>query len=373
MSVTLVVGTAKGAAILRSDPARTSWTMQDFALKGWKVTSAARDAQGRYYLAVTGDIYGVAILVSDDLITFRQLQNGPRYEKGAPGNAEHTRLIGGTLPFGEQDPRQRHLDQIWKLHAAPDALYAGVSEAGLFRSADGGETWAPVSGLNDHQTRPDWVPGFGGLGAHSILHDPGDPNRMWVGISAAGVLRSDDGGKSWALKNDGVSQDAGCCVHGLAHDPAKPNTIFRQDHRGMYRTDDGGDTWRLIENGLPVSKLSDDHECVFGFAIGLDPKSQSVFAIPLESDNFRYPHGGKLRVYRTRDGGANWVGLDNGLPDACYANILRGAMALDHRDPCGVYFGTTAGGVYASADGGENWRNLAANLPRILCVEAFAA
>ena len=371
MSVTLVVGTAKGAVILKADPARRAWAMQDLALTGWKVTAAVRDASGRFYLAVTGDTYGVAIVVSDDLVNFRQLENGPRYLPGEIGNADHTRLIGQSLPFGPQEAGQRHLDQIWKLHVGADALYAGVSEAGLFRSDDRGETWAPVRGLNDHPTRETWVPGFGGMALHSILSDARNPRRMWAGISAAGVLRTDDGGATWALKNEGINQDAGCCVHGLAHDPQNANTIYRQDHRGMYRTDDGGDTWRLIETGLPVVKLSDDHECVFGFAIDMDAATQSVFAVPLQGDNFRYPPEGKLRVFRTSDGGAHWAPLANGLPEHCYANILRGAMTLDRRDPCGAYFGTTAGAVYGSIDAGESWSTLAINLPRILCVEAF--
>jgi hypothetical protein len=372
MSIAILVGTAKGAAILRSDESRRVWSTEALALAGWKVTAAARDARGRYYVAIAADTYGAAIMVSDDLRSFRQLPSAPRYAPGDRGNADHTRLIGASLPFGAPAGEQRRLDQIWALHAAPDALYAGVSEAGLFVSRDRGESWAAVTGLNEHATRAEWEPGFGGLCLHSILQDGRDPRRLWVGISAAGVLRSDDGGETWDLKNDGVSQDAGCCVHAIAHDPARADLIYRQDHRGMYRSDNGGDSWRLIENGLPRVRLSDEHECAFGFPIAFDPASNCAFAIPLEGDNFRYPPGGALRVYRTRDGGAVWAPAGEGLPRAHYASILRAALAIDHRDPCGIYFGATAGGLYASVDGGEQWTTLAVNLPRILCVKAFA-
>jgi hypothetical protein len=263
MSVTILAGTAKGAAVLRSDESRRAWSTEALALPGWKVTAAARDAGGRYYVAITGDTYGAAIMVSDDLRSFRQLESAPRYRPGDRGNRDHTRLIGASLPSAVAPADQRHLDQIWTLFAAPDALYAGVSEAGLFASHDRGETWASVSGLNDHPGRADWEPGFGGLCLHAILQDGRDPRRLWVGISAAGVLRSDDGGASWELKNDGVSRDSGCCVHAIAHDPAHADLIYRQDHRGMYLTEDGGDHWRLIETGLPRARLSDDRECAF--------------------------------------------------------------------------------------------------------------
>lgn len=373
MSVVLLVGTKKGAAVLRSDNGRQDWSLGDLALKGWIVTAATRDEGGRTYAAVASDVYGPAIVVSDDFETWRQLENGPRYGPDEAGNEDHNRLIGAGDPLGQFKGGNRHLDQIWKLHAVGDTIYAGVSEAGLFRSDDRGETWEPVRGLNDHPTRANWLPGAGGLCAHTFLADARHPERMWVGISAAGVFRTDDGGATWTPKNDGISADAGFCIHSLAHDPDNADTIYRQDHRGMYRTDDGGDSWVLIENGLPRAILSDDHECVFGFPVAFDPASDTAFAVPLDGDNFRYPPDGKLRVYRTRDHGAQWETLGRGLPDDCYATILRGAMAVDHLDPCGVYFGTTAGTVYASADGGDSWQQIPGTLPRVLCVEAFRA
>jgi photosystem II stability/assembly factor-like uncharacterized protein len=160
-------------------------------------------------------------------------------------------------------------------------------------------------------------------------------------------------------------------VHALAHDPHNADLIYRQDHRGVYRTSDGGDSWELIENGLPESHLGDDHVCSFGFPIAMDPASQSVFVVPMEGDSFRFPHDGRLTVYRTRDGGDSWQGFSSGLPEDCYTNVLRQALALDGRDPCGVYFGTTSGSVYSSADCGETWSRIAVDLPKVLSVEAF--
>lgn len=163
----------------------------------------------------------------------------------------------------------------------------------------------------------------------------------------------------------------GYCVHSMAHDPTNADVIYRQDHRGVYKTNDGGDSWQVIESGLPVSVLGDEHRCSFGFAVEMDAASNSVFVIPLESDSLRFAHDGALSVYRSRDDGASWQGLSRGLPSGCYANVLRGAMSLDEMDPCGVYFGTTGGAVFGSADGGESWLRLVADLPKVLCVEAF--
>ena len=371
MGFALLVGTNKGAALLRADASRQSWAINALRFKGWIVTAATRDHGGRYYVGVTSDVYGAAILTSDDFSDWRQLETAPRYQPTDLGNAMHNRVIGATDPMGRLDAKSRNVDQIWRLHAVDDAVYAGVSEAGLFRSDDRGKSWEPVRGLNEHATRADWLPGFGGLCAHSILTDPGDPARIWVGISAAGVFRSDDGGETWAGKNDGVATSEGFCVHALTHDPEHPDVIYRQDHRGMYRSRDAGDSWQLIENGLPIAQLAENHRCAFGFPIAMDPASNAVYAVPLEGDNFRFPPGGKLRVYRTQDGGEHWEPLSRGLPDDSYASVLRGAMAVDALDPCGVYFGTTAGTLYASRDGGNSWAQIPCVLPRILCVEAF--
>jgi len=371
MSVILVVGTAKGMVIYRTDDRRQDWASNGLELNGWTITAATRDKDGRTYVGVTHDVYGAVIIVSDDLKSWRQIENGPRYPATDLGNEQHNRVIGAMDPMGNRKAPHRHVDQIWKLHAVDDVVYAGVSEAGLFRSNDRGESWDPVSGLNNHPTRDEWEPGFGGLCAHSILVDEKNSDRIWVGISAAGVFRSDDGGKTWDGKNDGVSKDEGYCVHGLAHDPNNANFIYRQDHRGMYRTYDGGDSWELYENGLPVAELSDGHKCVFGFPVEWDTNNDGVYALPLEADAYRYPKDGELKVYRTRAEGNRWETLSNGLPSDTFASILRGAMSVDHLSPGGVYFGTSAGQVFASSDNGDNWIRMPETLPRVLCVEAF--
>jgi photosystem II stability/assembly factor-like uncharacterized protein len=374
MSVVVIVGTSKGGAILRSSPARNSWEFEGLSLPGWLVTAATRDSGGRYYLAVSSDVFGAAIMVSDDLQSWRQIENGPKYEASDVGNEEHNRIIRSSDFLGRYQGTNRHLDQIWKLHAAGDVVYAGVSEAGLFRSQDRGESWEPVLGFNDHPTRSTWMPGFGGLCLHTILTDRRDPDRIWCGVSSSGAFRSEDGGKSWTGANAGVSEgpDGGFCVHSMANDPNDADVIYRQDHRGVYRSRDSGDSWEVIENGLPVGPLSDSHECSFGFPIAVDPGSDSAYVIPLEGDSYRFPREGKLRVYRTRDHGDHWEPLSKGLPEGhTYTSILRGAMATDGMDPCGVYFGTSAGTVYATRDGGDTWTQLPCTLPRILSVEAF--
>ena len=373
MGTTVLVGTQKGALLLRSDGARQQWSSSGLQLKGWLVTAFTRDTAGRSYAAVTHDVWGSVVMASDDLETWEQLESAPRYAETQKGNAGHNRVIGSMDPMERFSPGGRHVDQIWKLLAVGDTLYAGVSEAGIFRSDDRGKSWRVLPGIDQHPDRESWVPGFGGLCLHSILVDGGNPDRIWVGISSAGAFRSDDGGQTFTSINDGVvSGGEGWCVHSLAHDPRDAEVIYRQDHQGVYKTGNGGDSWQRIENGLKMSTLSDEHECSFGFASAMDPQSHSAFIVPMEGDSFRFPHGGELTVARTLDGGNSWQPMRSGLPDDCWANVLRGAMALDGHDPCGVYFGTTAGSVYASADRGESWSRLCADLPKILCVSAFA-
>lgn len=375
MSVSLVVGTPKGAAVLTSND-RSNWKEQ-FMLRGWPVTASVRDDRGRVYAAVNSPNYGVALFTSDDYEKWTQLPAAPRYKPEDRGNPEHHRIVSQMDFEGVLKGGGRFVDQIWTLHFAHGTLFAGVSEAGIFTSRDRGESWQPMDGFNNHPTRANWVPGFGGLGAHTILTDAKNLNRLWAGVSAAGFFRSDDGGKTWAPKNKGVNPavesapaTTGQCVHSVTHDPHNADVMYRQEHRGVHRSDDGGDNWRVIEDGLPVGELSDGHSCSFGFASAMDRKSGNVFVVPLEGDNFRYPRGGQLAVYRTEDG-AHWKATTNGLPDQCFTAILRGAMAADQNG--GIYFGTASGTVYASNDLGENWREIASGLPRITSVEAYAS
>jgi hypothetical protein len=375
MAVDLVVGTRKGAMFFHASAPDAKWQASSLALKGWLVTAATRDDSGRSYLAVTHDVWGATVVWNDTLDPdgWQQVESPPRYDRGLAGNPEHLRVVSAMDPMGAYKDGGRYVDQIWKLHAAGDVLYAGVSEAGIFRSEDRGKSWQVLPGLNEHPQRERWGPGFGGLCAHSLLTDANNPDRIWVGISAVGVLRSDDGGQTFDPRNEGVNaSEEGYCVHAIAHDPSVPDVIYRQDHRGMYRSDDAGDAWQAIENGLPLARLSDDHECVFGFPVAFDPASGSVFAVPLQGDSFRFPHDGQLAVYRSQDRGQSWHSLTNGLPGDSYTSVLRGALALDHGDPCGVYFGTTSGAVYAGADRGASWQRLASDLPKVLCVAAFS-
>jgi hypothetical protein len=374
MGVVVIAGTDKGGMLLRADDARERWELGPLEFRGWRVTAAARDPGGRTYLGVALESFGNAILASDDLERWEQLEAVPRYASGDRGNADHNRTIASSVPRGLGDHEPRLVDQIWKLHAAGDALYAGVSEAGLFRSDDRGKSWQPVLGLNEHESRPSWSPGFGGLCLHAILGDARDPDRLWVGISAAGVFRSDDGGRTWTRRCDGVppGEQGAFCIHGLAHDPDDADRIYAQFHDGMFRSLDGGDRWERIENGLPLGELFHGGRSAFGFAVDMDPASGSVYAFPLAGDDFRYAPEGRVRVYRTRDGGESWEALDRGLPgEPRYTSVLRGAMAVDGLDPCGVYLGTTSGHLFASRDRGESWIELPCTLPKILCVEAF--
>ena len=369
MSVAVIVGTRKGAAILTSKN-RKDWRM-DFRLHGWPVTASCRDDRGRTYAAVNSPNFGVALFVSDDLEMWKQLESAPRYRPEDRGNPEHHRLIAQMDFEGKLKDGGRFVDQVWTLHVAHGAIWAGVSEAGLFVSRDRGESWQPVDGFNEQPGREKWAPGFGGLGLHTFLTDAKNPNRMWAGISAAGFFRSDDGGKTWVRKDDAVHSFGGNCVHHVAHDPDNASVLYRQEHFGVYRSDDGGDTWRVLEDGLPVAEMSDGHKCSFGFPMVHDRKSGATFTVPLDGDNYRFPRGGQLAVYRTKDG-ETWHPLRRGLPANCYAGVLRGSMAGDQMDPGGLYFGTTAGTMYASPDLGESWSEIASGLPRILSVEAYA-
>ncbi len=348
MKIRTFVGTAKGAFLFTSDASRREWQIDGPLFRGWKVTAAHRAPDGTYFAATASDVYGPALHRSRDLREWTQVVAGPAYAEGG----------------------DRRLRQIWTIASGHGTVYAGVDEAGLFASRDGGAEWTPIEGLNDHATRSRWHPGLGGLCAHAILIHP-DATRLWCGISAVGVFRSDDGGQTWHPKNDGVQviieddehKDIGYCVHGLALDPSDPDRIYRQDHRGMYRSTDGAETWERNENGLPSR---------FGFPIAVERGRGQLFSVPLESDEYRTPIDGALKVYRSRDHGDSWEPMSRGLPQQhTYAGVLRGALAVDHLEPCGVYFGTTAGSLYASADDGETWEALPCTLPRVMCVETF--
>lgn len=352
--VVLLVGTTKGAFFFHSDSGRRDWRMTGPHLAGWEVYSLLGDPRGgRVYAGTSHWVYGPTIRVSDDLgETWTEVADGPRY-------AEESGF---------------KLQRIWQLAAGhpsePGTLFAGVEEAGLFVSRDGGARWSEVSALTAHPTRPGWFPGGGGLCLHTVLVDPANPRRWWVAASAVGVFRTDDAGASWTVCTRGLPRvptgqpdnQVDRCVHKVVLDPRDSDTLYMQFHGGVFRSTDGADSWEPMDEGLPS---------VFGFPL-CATASGALFVVPLESDEQRVVKDGKLRVYRRAAGGGPWEPVGEGLPaEPQYVGVLRDSMAADTLDPGGVYFGTTMGEVFWSEDEGEHWDRLPARLPRITTVRAW--
>jgi photosystem II stability/assembly factor-like uncharacterized protein len=278
-----------------------------------------------------------------------------------------------THQFYDGTPHPWEFKRVWHLEPSlddPDTIYAGVEDAALFRSADGGQTWQELPGLRGHGTGSQWQPGAGGMCLHTIILDPANRERMFVAISAAGAFRTDDGGATWKPINKGLhsqyipdpTAEVGHCVHHIAMHPEHSNVLFMQKHWDVMRSDDAGDSWREVSGNLPTD---------FGFVIDVHAhEPETIYVVPIKSDSEHYVADGKLRVYRSRTGGDEWEALTNGLPqENCYVNVLRDAMAVDSLDSCGVYFGTTGGQVYGSADAGETWTPIVRDLPAVLSVE----
>ncbi len=353
--VVLLIGTVKGIFLYHTDEHRKEWRLTGPHLGGWEVFSLCGDPHQDRILAGTGHfMHGPRIRTSTDWgETWEPVERDPRFAEGTPGELKHIWQIVPGAP-GE-----------------PGTWYAGADDAALFVSRDDARTWSEMTALTRHPTRPRWMPGFGGLCLHSIVVDPKNPRRLWVGISAVGVLRSEDGGASWRLCNEGLHNvapqfitdpDMGRCVHRLAGDPENPDVLHLQYHGGVFRSDDGGDAWVRVSNGMP-------HD--FGFPLGVTPRGD-LFVIPLLSDENRVVPDGALKVWRSRDRGRSWRALTNGLPQQeHYVGVLRDALATDSLEPAGVYFGTTGGEVFASKDEGESWDRLPAQLPRITTVRAW--
>jgi photosystem II stability/assembly factor-like uncharacterized protein len=364
-SVRVLVGTRKGAFVLTSDGKREKWDVSDPHFAGWEIyhVKGSPAAPERLYASQSSGWFGQLIQRSDD--------GGKTWEQ--QGSKFEYDGVPGTHQWYDGTPHPWEFARVWHLEPSltdPDTVYAGVEDAALFRSVDGGQEWQELSGLRDHDTGPQWQPGAGGMCLHSIILDPINPDRMFVAISAAGAFRSDDAGKSWrpitrGLKSDGIPDpdaNVGHCVHRIAAHPSRPDVLFMQKHWDVMRSDDAGDSWYEISGDLPTD---------FGFPIDVHAhEPETIYVVPITSDSLHYPPEGKLRVYRSRTGGNEWEPLTKGLPQKdCYHNVLRDAMAVDSLDSCGIYFGTSGGQVYASPDAGDNWSPIVRDLPAVLSVE----
>jgi len=385
--VRVLVGTRKGAFILTSDGKREKWDVSGPHFAGWEMyhLKGSPADPNRIYASQTSGWFGQIIQRSDDGGKTWHQPGTPPGEPPAPGPpnvASNQFAYDASAETGKPLTTHQWYDgtqhpwefkRVWHLEPSlkdPDTVYAGVEDAAIFRSTDGGENWKELPGLRGHGTGPKWQPGAGGMCLHTIILDPSNPQRMWIAISAAGAFRSDDAGKSWKPINRGLrsqyipDQDAevGHCVHHIAMSPLRPGVLFMQKHWDVMRSDDAGDNWKEVSGNLPTD---------FGFAIDVHAhEPETIYVVPIKSDSEHYVHEGKLRVFRSRSGGNEWEALTKGLPQKdCYVNVLRDAMAVDTLDKCGVYFGTSGGQVYASADAGDSWNPIVRDLPAVLSVE----
>ncbi|HXY03522.1 MAG TPA: exo-alpha-sialidase [Terriglobales bacterium] len=387
--VRVLVGTKKGAFILTSDGKRENWQVNGPYFMGWEVyhLKGSPVDPNRIYASQTSGWFGQIIQRSDDGgKTWHQPGTPPGepatdargWPKGESNKFEYDTSAETGKPLtthqfydGKQHPWE--FKRVWHLEPSlddPNTVYAGVEDAALFRTTDGGKSWRELAGLRGHGTGPKWQPGAGGMCLHTIILDPSNPKRMWIAISAAGAFRTDDGGNTWKPVNRGLrsqyipdqTAEVGHCVHHIAMNTSRPGVLFMQKHWDVMRSDDAGENWREISGNLPTD---------FGFVIDVHAhEPETIYVVPIKSDGEHYVHEGKLRVFRSRKGGNEWEPLTKGLPQSnCYVNVLRDAMAVDSLDKCGIYFGTTGGQVYASADAGDNWNPIVRDLPAVLSVE----
>jgi photosystem II stability/assembly factor-like uncharacterized protein len=391
-SVRVLVGTRKGAFILTSDGTRKDWKVSGPHFAGWEIyhMKGSPEDPNRIYASQSSGWFGQIIQRSDD---GGQTWHQPGTPPGEPLTTPDGMPKGESNKFvydtssetgkpltthqwydGTQHPWE--FKRVWHLEPSltdPDTVYAGVEDAALFRTTDGGKSWHELAGLRGHGTGPQWAPGAGGLCLHTILLDPQDPGRIFIAISAAGTFRTDDGGKTWKPVNRGLNSlyipdptaEVGHCVHRIAMHPSRPEVLYMQKHWDVMRSDDAGESWYEVSGNLPTD---------FGFPIEVHAhEPETVYVVPIKSDSEHFPPDGKLRVFRSRSGGNEWEGLTKGLPQQdCYVNVMRDAMAVDSLEPCGVYFGTTGGQVYGSADSGDTWAPIVRDLPPVLSVEVQA-
>ena len=363
--VRVLVGTKKGAFVLSADGKREKWEVAGPFFAGWEIyhMKGSPVDQNRLYASQCSGWTGQVVQRSDDGgVTWAPVDNKFVYDG-----------VAGTHQWYDGTPHPWEFKRVWHLEPSltdADTVYAGVEDAALFRSSDAGQSWQELSGLRGHGSGPQWQPGAGGLGLHTILLDPVDAGRMYIAISAAGAFRTDDGGTSWKAINQGLrseyipdpNAEVGHCVHRIAMHPSRPDVLYMQKHWDVMRSDNKGDVWHEVSGNLPTD---------FGFVIDVHAhEPDTIYVVPIKSDLEHFPPEGKLRVYRSRTGGNEWKALTKGLPQSdCYVNVLRDAMAVDSMESCGVYFGTTGGQVYASADGGDSWAAIVRDLPAVLSVE----
>jgi photosystem II stability/assembly factor-like uncharacterized protein len=387
--VRVLVGTHKGAFILSADGKRDNWEVSGPHFSGWEIyhLKGSPVDPNRIYVSQTSGWFGQVIQRSDDGgKTWFQPGTPPGQPvtgQGGMSKGESNKFAyDTTAPSGKPLTTHQWYDgtqhpwefkRVWHLEPSwndPNTVYAGVEDAALFRSTDGGETWHELAGLRGHGTGPNWQPGAGGLCLHTIILDKTNPQRMWIAISAAGAFRTDDGAKTWKPINKGLrsqyipdpNAEIGHCVHHVAMHQSRPGVLFMQKHWDVMRSDNSGDSWNEVSGNLPTD---------FGFVIDVHPhEPETLYVVPIKSDSEHFPLEGKLRVYRSRTGGNEWEPLTNGLPQShCYVNVLRDAMAVDSLEKSGIYFGTTGGQVYCSPDAGDSWHPIVENLPAVLSVE----
>ncbi|KMK67915.1 glycoside hydrolase [Puniceibacterium sp. IMCC21224] len=385
-TTTLMVGTTKGAFLLTSDSDRIKWSVAGPFCDGWPINHMAADTTvGTYWAAGGGEWPGAGVWRSD---------NGTDWTLSKLANGKFDALLRDdpalAAEFGMEPappaPFTGEIDALWSLAHVGDTLFAGAKPAALYASHDGGDTWDKVPSLSDHPSADSWEPGGAGLTLHTIVTAADTPEKMWVGISAAGVFATEDGGKTWERRNRRDNQgnapehdhggtpgacghEVGHCVHNMVR--AAPGTgaagdlLYQQNHHGVFRSPDGGRSWSEISAGLPST---------FGFPIAVHPRDPAtLWVLPLNGDMAgRYPPDASAAVWMSRDGGDTWSARRDGLPARnCFFTVLRQAMTTDRAESVGVYFGTNSGSVFASTDSGETWREVARHLPTVLCVEAL--
>ncbi len=387
-SVRVLVGTRKGAFILSSDSARKKWKVSEPLFAGWEVYHLKGSSvdPNRIYASQSSSWFGQVIQRSDDGGKTWHQPGTPADEQAKTPEGmplgESNKFVYDTSPeTGKPLTTHQHYDgtqkpwvfkRVWHLEPSlsdANMVFAGVEDAALFKSTDGGTTWQELAGLRDAQGSQ-WMPGAGGMCLHTVLLDPGNPKRIFIAISSAGAFRTDDGGQTWKPINKGLhsqyipnpTAEIGHCVHRIAMHRKNANVLFMQKHWDVLRSDDGGDNWHEVSGNLPTD---------FGFAIDVHAhEPNTIYVVPIKSDSEHYVAEGKLRVFRSRTGGDTWEALTDGLPqENCYVNVLRDAMAVDSLDSCGIYFGTTGGQVYCSPDSGDHWLPIVRDLPAVMSVE----